>query len=106
MDHLQFWRLIEAARAESGGDCRRQVILLTEILTELPEQDIVRFEQILGEHMAFSHNWDLWAAAFIINGGCSDDCFDYFRGWLIGQGAAVFYSAFRDPESLVSADID
>jgi hypothetical protein len=29
---------------------------------------------------------DQWGAAYLANGGCSDDGFDYFRGWLIGQG--------------------
>ena len=34
------------------------------------------------------------------NGGCSDDCFTYFRGWLIAQGETVFYNALKDPETL------
>jgi hypothetical protein len=28
----------------------------------------------------------MWVAAYLMNGGCSDDGFDYFRGWLIAQG--------------------
>ena len=36
-----------------------------------------------------SYRWDLWGAAYLANGGCSDDGFDYFRGWLIGQGRKV-----------------
>jgi hypothetical protein len=51
--------------------------------------------------MARSYRWDLWAAAYIINGSCSDDGFDYFRGWLIAQGRGSFYAALADPETLV-----
>jgi len=47
---------------------------------------------------AYDH--DLWGAAYLLNGGCSDDGFDYFRGWLIGQGQEVYENALRDPQSL------
>jgi hypothetical protein len=43
----------------------------------------------------------LWAAAYIIGGGCSDDGFSDFRGWLICRGEKVYEAALRDPESLV-----
>jgi hypothetical protein len=34
------------------------------------------------------------------HGGCSDDGFDYFRGWLLAQGKDAFERALRDPDSL------
>lgn len=34
-------------------------------------------------------------------GGCSDDSFDYFRGWLIAQGEEVFRKVLESPEFLV-----
>jgi Protein of unknown function (DUF4240) len=46
---------------------------------------------------------DLWGAAFILNGGCSDDGFNDFRGWLIAQGRTVYEAALENPDSL--ADI-
>ena len=49
--------------------------------------------------MAASYNYNLWGAAYVINGGCSDDCFDYFREYLIGQGKDRFYQTVKDPES-------
>jgi hypothetical protein len=42
----------------------------------------------------------LWGAAYLINGGCSDDGFDYFRRWLILQGHKVFQAAIANPDSL------
>ena len=39
-------------------------------------------------------------AAYLLNGGCSDDGFEYFRGWLISRGRAVFEKALADPDSL------
>ncbi len=64
---------------------------------------ILAFDRLLWEQMARSYHWDLWAAVYVTNGGCSDDGFDYFRGWLIAQGEAVFEPALRDPDTLIDA---
>jgi hypothetical protein len=55
---------------------------------------------------ADSYDWGLWGAACVINGGCSDDCFDYFRAYLISRGREVFEAAVADPDSLASVEID
>jgi hypothetical protein len=34
----------------------------------------------------------------LVNGGCSDDLFVYFRLWLVGQGREYFERALREPE--------
>jgi hypothetical protein len=34
--------------------------------------------------------WDLWALAYIVKRGCSDDGFDYFRLWVISKGKQAF----------------
>ena len=50
--------------------------------------------------MADSYRSSLWAAVYVINGGCSHDGFDYFRGWLMLQGRETFGQAVADPGSL------
>ncbi|MEV0472611.1 DUF4240 domain-containing protein, partial [Streptomyces prunicolor] len=47
-----------------------------------------------------AYTWDLWGAAWVLLGGASDDSFDYFRCWLIGQGREVYEGAVHDPDSL------
>jgi hypothetical protein len=101
MDTTTFWKLIEEAKQRSGGDLDQQVTLLTHALTTLEVPDIVAFDARFDHFMALSYTRELWAAAYIINGGCSNDCFDYFRGWLIAQGEAVFHNALHDPETLL-----
>jgi hypothetical protein len=49
--------------------------------------------------MADSSRSSLWAAAYVINGGCSDDGFDYFRAWLMLQGQGTFGQAVADLDS-------
>src|SRR5689334_478015 len=104
MDLDGFWRLVDAARAESDDD-DDFLVRIDEALREMPETDeIMGFERELEGLLARSYTHELWGAAYLINGGCSDDGFDYFRAWLIAQGRTVFEAALKDPDSL--ADLD
>lgn len=100
MTETEFWSLIEASKLESQGNLDLQVERLQRTLERQSEPEIIDFDQLLHEQMAKSYSRDLWAAAYIINGGCSDDGFDYFRAWLIAQGRDSFENALHDPESL------
>jgi protein tyrosine phosphatase (PTP) superfamily phosphohydrolase (DUF442 family) len=86
MDREQFWALIEAAKAATGGDCQALRAHLVAALGERSVNDVLAWDRIHGDLMAESYRRDLWGAAYLINGGCSDDGFDYFRSWLLGQG--------------------
>jgi hypothetical protein len=105
VERAEFWKLIEEAKEASGGDPEEQVVMLRTRLTAYPLEEIISFDRILWQLMDDSYTWDLWAAAYILNGGCSNDCFDYFRGWLVAQGEQVFNDAMRDPETLASVAV-
>jgi hypothetical protein len=55
--------------------------------------------------MADSYRNLLWAAAYLINGGCSDDGFESFRCWLIVQGRTVFERSVADPDTLADLPV-
>ncbi len=97
MDVDRFWQLIEESRQEAG-DCEEQARILSNRLELLTPEEIVSFETYLDARMRESYRWDIWAVAYIINGGCSDDGFDYFRGWLIAQGRDFFELVLQTPE--------
>jgi len=99
MEERAFWEIIDASRP-SGGDVHDHAAALQERLKPLGAQEIISFDQHLSTQLVRAYSWDLWAAAYIINGGCSDDGFEYFRGWLILQGQQVFERALREPDSL------
>ncbi|MFJ4847699.1 MULTISPECIES: DUF4240 domain-containing protein [unclassified Streptomyces] len=101
MDTRQFWRLIDDARARVPDPADPEVVAAraSGLLAEQPPERIVAVQQALWDLMAASYRAPLWAAAYLINGGCSDDGFD-FRGWLITQGREVFGRAVSDPDSL------
>jgi hypothetical protein len=71
-------------------------------LLTLDASEIEKFDHTFTALMAASYDFKLWGASYVINGGCSDDCFDYFRQYLIGHGKEIFYETLKDPDSCVS----
>ncbi len=99
MNEDEFWKLIEKSRAAANNNYLRQITSLKTILLTLAPTDIERFDNTFTALLAATYNYKLWGAAYVINGGCSDDCFDYFRQYLIGNGKERFYQTIKDPES-------
>src|SRR5688572_26599741 len=100
MDRDAFWSMIESANKQASGDSQRQIRILRESLVELDPNEIIEFDTIMDEYRVAAYRNELWAAAYIINGGCSDDGFEYFRAWLIAQGKIIYERALRDPNTL------
>jgi len=105
MDENTFWDIIAASRKQAGGIQDAQVDALTTLLSALKIEDIEGFEACFSEMMARSYRWELWAAAYLVQGGCSDDCFDYFRFWLISMGRETFDAVLANPDTLASIDL-
>ena len=104
MDTQRFWQLIEEAGVQVAdpGDGEAVAARAAALLAAFPREEIVAAERVLSGLMADSYRTSLWAAAYVINGGCSDDGFDYFRGWLIAQGREAFDQAVADPDALAN----
>lgn len=94
LEKKEFWRLME-----KSGEFD-QAEWLTEELAQKGLEEVVDFEFIFQELMYASYQSRLWGAAYVLMGGCSDDAFDYFRGWLIGQGEEIYNKVMEDPEFL------
>ncbi|MFF1299393.1 MULTISPECIES: DUF4240 domain-containing protein [unclassified Streptomyces] len=107
MNKQHFWQLIAAARSQALDPhaCEMVAREATSLLASHPPREIVAAQQVLWDLMADSYTNPLWAAAYVINGGCSDDGFDYFRGWLIAQGREVFERIVADPDALAELPI-
>ncbi|WP_438488381.1 DUF4240 domain-containing protein [Streptomyces sp. S186] len=100
MDETDFWELIDSSRAAAGGDPEEQADALVERLLGLDPDRVIDFARHFEERYNRAYTWDLWAAAALMLDGASDDAFDYFRCWLIGQGRHVFEGALDDPDQL------
>ncbi len=97
MTRDEFWQHIRATRRL---DPQEHADRLAARLARLPVKEILSFGRWWHLMKAKSYTWKLWGAAYLINGGCSDDGFDYFRNWLLLRGREVFEEAVRDPETL------
>jgi len=91
-----FWEIID-----HGLD----TLTLGERLETLPDRlalfkpaAIRKFDQCLREMDRNAYRTDIWVLAYLLQGGCSDDSFDAFRGWLILQGRKVFEATIAAPD--------
>lgn len=99
----RFWNVI--SRSLAGTDsvrlsARKQERLLEQELERLSRDEHTGF---LGHFYACyrqAYRKDLWAVAFVVMGGCSNDCFMDFRTWLVLRGRRVYTVALQNPDSL------
>jgi len=99
MDVGTFWDIIETARI-SAARGRPFDEALTEHLAALTQQDILEYYERFEKMHGALYRHDLWAAAYLIGGGCSDDGFIDFRAGLIAQGRNWYEKAAASPDSL------
>jgi len=97
-----FWSQIAATCDDDATrpDQQRQLVTFRFVLQRLSDQELVDFIHLFHAVIARLYSWRLWAAAYVINGGCSDDGFIDFRYWLISCGRRVAEAALADPETL------
>ena len=100
----RFWQIIDRA-ARSNGDPDAHMEALRVSLCELSAQEIISFEVAFRRYLNEAYTWDLWGAAYVVHGGCSDDGFEYFRRWLVSRGRDVYQAALADPDSLAQLDM-
>src|SRR5215470_19141756 len=102
----QFWNIVEKVHCASDGDMDKKCELLAAELRRLPLDEVHSFHAHFDECYDRAYNWELWAAAYIIGGGCSDDGFSDFRSTLISMGRQTFEQALADAQSLADMDYD
>jgi len=100
MDEAEFWRIVDTVHAKAGEDLEARVRFLKVELAKRGVDEIRDFQRHYDRKIVASYRWDLWGAAYVMNGGCSDDGFRYFRDWLISEGRHTFEAALRSPDSL------
>jgi hypothetical protein len=113
VEESRFWQLIESSRneviAKSGlpksaepksltADIEPTFIeCLRQRLNTLSPDEIIAYRDEFDRKTIGLYRWDLWAIAYIIHQGCSDDYFDSFITWIICQGRDFYESALKDP---------
>ncbi|GAA4996369.1 DUF4240 domain-containing protein [Kitasatospora paranensis] len=100
MYETDFWQLIDATREAADGDPDEQADALVDRLAQLTPDDVVDFARLFEARFQRAFTVDLWGAAHLLLGGASEEDFDFFRCWLIGQGREVYEGAVHHPDEL------
>jgi hypothetical protein len=100
MSDSTFWEILENANKNAGRDLVKVPDFLRKKLLPLSKAEIVEFKDVFQGKLCEAHTWPLWGAAYIINGGASDDGFDYFKMALIAAGKSAFETGLRNPDDL------
>lgn len=101
MDVDRLWQLIESARTRAGSNQAPEIAeAFVDVLADLTPDQVADADVALARVVGTAYSWSLWGAAYVANGGCSDDGFYYFRGWLLTRGQAVWRAVLADPDSL------
>jgi Protein of unknown function (DUF4240) len=95
-----FWAVISRATADRPASPAEVAKRAAADLATRDPEEIVAWGRHLDKVMVASGTQDLWAAAYLINGGCSDEGFDAFRGWLIAHGREAVAQSVRSPDAL------
>ena len=91
-----FWEVIGAVGDHSVPAHVEAVVARLE---QFKATAIKAFDAHLQELNRAAYRNDIWALAYLLYDGCSDDSFAAFRCWLILQGQEVFEATLADPNN-------
>ncbi|MDY3352379.1 DUF4240 domain-containing protein [Riemerella anatipestifer] len=101
LDEDLYWKIIDNSLKNSENQDEQEKLLISEISKLTPKQMIgfrLRTDKLLYD----TYNSEMWCASYLMNGGSSDDGFEYFRNWVISRGKDVYYKAKENPDTLIS----
>ncbi|WP_067507010.1 DUF4240 domain-containing protein [Actinoplanes sp. TFC3] len=103
MDENEFWTIVEETRAGLGDNRDNGEALAGALVHRLaagPADLVMGFGRRLNRLHDALYRWDVWAAAYLIGDGCSDDSFMDFRAGVIALGPAWYRRVLASPDAL------
>jgi len=106
VDVDQFWTLMESAREAAeptigtdnvGGPIAQELVRR---LAPSGTDNVLSFADHFNRATSQLNRWDVWAAAYLIARGCSDDSFIDFKAGIVTLGLDWHRRVVADPDSL------
>lgn len=101
MDEEQFWAIVQTAVDEAGDDEDEYLEVVKRELSKLSLKEMIGFRLRTDKLLYDSYTSEMWCAGYLMNGGCSDDGFEYFRLWVISRGRKAYEAAMANPDNLI-----
>ena len=101
MDEEQFWAIVQTAVDKAGDDEEAYLEVVKRELSKLSLKEMIGFRLRTDKLLYDSYTSEMWCAGYLMNGGCSDDGFEYFRLWVISRGRKVYEAAMANPDNLI-----
>ncbi len=101
MEEDLFWSIIEKSLQNFSEQDQQERLLVKELQNLSPAQ-LIGFRLRTDKLLYDTYSSKMWCAAYIMNDGCSDDCFEYFRLWVISKGKETYQKAKDNPDTLGS----
>ena len=101
MAEEQFWAIVQTAVDEAGNDEDEYLEVAKRELSKLSLKEMIGLRLRTDKLLYDSYTSEMWCAGYLMNGGCSDDGFEYFRLWVISRGRKVYEAAMANPDNLI-----
>jgi len=85
LDETVFWNIVDLSVKSTKNQDQQERFLVKE-LEKLTPKEIIGFRLRTDKLLYDTYTSNMWCAGYIMNGGCSDDGFEYFRNWIISRG--------------------
>lgn len=105
MTEEAFWEIIKQSRKDFSpkrlnGNMERQLKTLKKLLKPLGPDELGQFDGHFTHFSGRAYHYDLWACAFLTEGGCGDDAFMDFRSWMVSMGKTAYEAMLEDADNL------
>ncbi|MEO7992519.1 MAG: DUF4240 domain-containing protein [Chryseolinea sp.] len=105
LDEENFWSIIDKSLKATKNQDDQEQFLASE-LKKLSPKEIIGFRLRTDFLLYGTYSSEMWCAGYIMNGGCSDDSFEYFRCWVISRGKETYYKTKTNPDYLINEVVE
>jgi len=100
LEEEKYWTIVKKSLVNFKNE-EEQTKKLVDELKKLSVKEMIGFALRTEKLSNEIYTSDMWCAAYIVNGGCSDDGFEYFRSWIISKGKEAFYRIKEKPDAFI-----
>ncbi len=105
LDAELYWDIIDKSLKNTNNQDDQEQFLIKEI-GKLAPKEMIGFRLYTDKLLYDTYNSEMWCAGYIMNEGCSDDSFEYFRNWVISRGKNTYLRAKKNPDYLINEVVD